>query len=204
MQLCLQMSMHLQIDGLGTASIPRVKLRGRKYLHVTNKRKWVNRLCHSKQCNNIWFIFLIKVQFLKSQVKRSSHVELLHKYFGTRSWNFLQRFSGMRSVLQISLVSSCLWCSGCPDKGSGLHSPAQTFPIHIQIFTQMGKNPSIKSAKTSEDDPTVNVHHSEYTVCGHFSCPFANAAEVSSLGEKITSIMCSQLQKRGNYLLFRR
>lgn len=155
------MCTHLQIDGLGTASIPRVKLHGRKYLHVTNKRKWVNRLCHSKQCNNIWFIFLIKVQFLKSQVKRSSHVELLHNYFGTWSWNFLQRFSGMCSVLQTSLVSSCLWSSGCPDRrssgGSGLHSPAWTFPVHIQIFTQTGKNPSTKSAKTSEDDATMNV-----------------------------------------------
>jgi len=27
----------------------------------------------------------LKVQFLKSQVKRSSHVELLHNYFGTWS-----------------------------------------------------------------------------------------------------------------------
>lgn len=160
MQLCLQMQMHLQIDGLGTASIPRVKLHGRKYLHVTNKRKWVNRLCHSKQCNNIWFIFLIKSSVPKKpgQKKQSRGIAAQLLWYMELK---LQRFSGMCSVLQTSLVSSCLWWSGCPDKRSsgrsGLCCPTWTFPIHIQLFTQMGKNASTKPAKTSEDDATMNV-----------------------------------------------
>lgn len=163
----------------------------------------------SKRCNNIWLIFLIKVQFLKSQVRRSSRVESLHNYFGTQSWYLFQCFSGTCFLLQTSLVISCLWCNGCPEKGalqlvrcSHQHEPC---PSTYKLLPEW--------VKTTAQNPQRHLktmlwwmhHHSERTVCGHFSCPFANVVEVAfSLWEKITSIMCSQLQKRGNYLLFRR
>lgn len=63
-------------------------------------------------------IFCIKVQFLKSQVKRSSRVESLHNYSGIWSWYLFQGFYGTCFLLQTSLVVSCLRCNGCPEKGA--------------------------------------------------------------------------------------
>lgn len=158
----------------------------------------------SKCCNNIWLIFLIKVQFLKSQVKRSSRVESLHDYFGTQSWYLLQCFPGTCFLLQ-----TCLRCKGCPEKGAlwsvwcirqqePSPSPHKYLPIRVKTAVQ-------NLQRRLEMMLWWMHHHSEYTVCGHFSCPFANIVEEdSSLWEKITSITCSQLQKCGNYLLFRR
>lgn len=163
----------------------------------------------SKHCNNIWLIFLIKVQFLKSQVKRSSCVESLHRYFGTQSWYFFQCFCGACFLLQTSLVTSCLWCNGCPAKGAlqlarciRQHEPS---PSTYKFWLKWAKTTAQNLQRHLKMMLWWMHHHSECTLCGHFSCPFANVVEeASSLWEKITSIMCSQLQKRGNYLLFRR
>lgn len=152
-------------------------------------------------------VFLIKVQFLKSQVKRSSLVESLHNYFGTWSWYLFQGFYGTCFLLWTSLVVSCLRCNGCPKKGAlqlmrCIHQH-ESSPSTYKYLPEWVKT----SAQNLQSSKILWRMHrdSECIACGHFSCPFANIMkEAASLWEKITSITCSPLQKCGNYLLFRR